>query len=260
MRETFRSLDNFDYWEKRWESIEADDAMINKDKYPLKYTLETIKLNNSNQKILEAGCGAGRILKYLNDLKFNVVGIDFIKTAIDKIKKNDPNIIAYTQNIMKTSFKDKEFDTILAFGLYHNFKLDEVILALKETKRILNDNGYIFFSFRKDNIQNLILDNLRTKKKLIDPKFHKLNLKEKELIQILEDLNLKIVKKYYIINMPLLFHFKIFRSSTQKKFNEHIGRREGYSLNFIGSIINYFLSNFFSKNYCNVLGIICRKN
>ena len=87
MRETFRSLDNFDYWEKRWESIETDDAMVNKDKYPLKYTLETIKLNNSNQKILEAGCGAGRILKYLNDLKFNVVGIDFIKTAIDKIKK-----------------------------------------------------------------------------------------------------------------------------------------------------------------------------
>ena len=67
MRETFRSLDNFDYWEKRWESIETDDAMVNKDKYPLKYTLETIKLNNGNQKILEAGCGAGRILKYLND-------------------------------------------------------------------------------------------------------------------------------------------------------------------------------------------------
>jgi SAM-dependent methyltransferase len=261
MRETYRSLNNLSYWTKRWNTIDADEAMTNNNKYPLKYTLETINLKNENQKILEAGCGAGRILKYLHQLNYNVVGIDFIKTAIDKIKRKDPKIKAFTENILKTSFKDGEFDTILSFGLYHNFKIKNVIKALSESKRILKDDGNLFFSFRVDNLQNLILDKLKSRKNYKDNiEFHKLNLKEKELTKILSDLNLKIIKTFYIINMPLLFHFKIFRSRKQKKFNEHVGRRDGYSLNFIGTILNSVLINFFPKQYCNVFGIICKKN
>ena len=32
----------------------------------------------------------------------------------------------YTMDITKTTFNDEEFDTILAFGLYHNFQLDNL--------------------------------------------------------------------------------------------------------------------------------------
>ena len=66
MRITLRNKNNKDYWEKRWDSIETDEAMENPNKYPLKYTNETLKKNETkNPKILEAGCGAGRIVKYL---------------------------------------------------------------------------------------------------------------------------------------------------------------------------------------------------
>ena len=261
MRETYRNLNNQNYWEKRWGNIKTDDPMINLNKYPLKYTLEIVNLKNKDQKILEAGCGAGRILKYLHNLQYDIIGFDFIKTAVDKIKFNNPNIKVLTSNIMNTPFEDKQFDTILAFGLYHNFKYEEVITALNETKRILKDNGNLFFSFRKDNLQNLILDYLKNKKNNLDnSNFHKLNLKEDELKKLLNLLNLKIIKKYYIINMPILIYFKIFRSKKQKNFDEHVGRRDGYSLNLIGSCLNYFFSKFFSKHYCNVIGILCKKN
>ena len=33
MRETFRYLDNKSYWEKRWNDIEVDGPMINKNEY-----------------------------------------------------------------------------------------------------------------------------------------------------------------------------------------------------------------------------------
>ena len=112
-----------------------------------------------------------------------------------------------------------------------------------------------------DNIQNLVLDNLIKRKKNInnDLKFHKLNLKISEISQILKDLNLKILKNYYVVNMPFLFHFKILRSKDQKIFNEHAGRRDGYKLNFFGNMLNKILIFFFAKHYCNIHLIFCKK-
>ena len=258
MRETYRSDDNKTYWTKRWENIGADEKMENKDSYPLKYTLEAISHKDNNQKILEAGCGAGRIVSYLHDNNFKVVGIEFIRSAIEKIKLKFPKLNVHTMDILNTKFENNEFDTILAFGLYHNFQIDMFEKALDETKRILKDDGLLCFSFRSDNIQNYILDKIKDNEKS-KKHFHKLNLKKNEISKILARKNFRIIKSYYVLNMPLLFHFKIFRSSEQKNFNEHLGRKKGYSLNFIGKIFNKILILFFKKHYCNIHVIYCKK-
>ena len=57
MRITLRSLNNKDYWNQRWESIDADEVMQNIESYPLKYAIKSTQYNNKEQKILEAGCG-----------------------------------------------------------------------------------------------------------------------------------------------------------------------------------------------------------
>jgi len=259
MRETYRSEDNKTYWTKRWDNIETDEMMENKEKYPLKYTLDAISYQNKDQKILEAGCGAGRILSYLYNNNYSVVGIEFIENAVKKIKLKNPNHEVYTMDIAKTTFNDEEFDTILAFGLYHNFQLDNLKKSLIETKRILKNSGILCFSFRADNIQNLILDTIKGKKDS-KSKFHKLNLKKNEIEKILNDKGLKIIKSHYVVNMPLLFHFKIFRSQDQKSFDEHIGRKKGYSLNLIGKIFNKLLLFFFKKHYCNIHVFYCKKS
>ena len=252
MRKTFRSNSNKEYWEDRWESIDADDIMLNHNKYPLKYAVKTIAINKQNQKILEAGCGAGRILAYLHFKNFNVFGIDFIESAIKKIKLKYEGINAEVGDITNTIFDDGTFDTILAFGLYHNFEYENLKKAFFETKRILKKNGILCFSFRTDNIQNYILDKIKNKKKEKNNSFHKLNLKENEIQSILKELELKVIEKEYVVNMPLLFHFKIFRSKEQQMFNEHVGRRDGYTLNMFGKIIDSLLKSFFLKHYCNV--------
>ena len=147
MRETYRSEDNKTYWTKRWDSIDVDEMMENTEEYPLKYTLEAISHKNENQKILEAGCGAGRILSYLYNKNYNVVGIEFIDSAVKKIKIKNPKQQVYTMDILKTNFNDEEFDTILAFGLYHNFQLENFKKSLIETKRILKKKWNIMFFF-----------------------------------------------------------------------------------------------------------------
>ena len=62
MRVTYRDTSVVEYWANRWQQIPADNAKGNINKYPLKYALETITTKEG--VILEAGCGAGRILRY----------------------------------------------------------------------------------------------------------------------------------------------------------------------------------------------------
>ena len=84
-------------------------------------------------------------MKFLFNLGYDVTGIDFIDTTIQKIKKNNPLLKVSTQSILKTNFRNNEFDTILAFGLYHNFDIQNIKLSLNETFRILKSGGVLCF-------------------------------------------------------------------------------------------------------------------
>ena len=258
MRITYRSKTNKEYWQKRWDDINADEIMLNENSYPLKQTIKTIKKKNKSQKILETGCGAGRILSYLYFKNYDCIGIDFIESAIKKIKIKYNKINAEVGTIINTRFQNEFFDTILAFGLYHNFEIDNFKKALIETKRILKKDGILCFSFRSDNFQNFILDKIKSSSG--SSTFHKLNLKEKEIDSILNELNLEILDKEYTINMPLLYQFKIFRNKKQKNFNEHNARRDGYALNTLGEIIHNIFKKFFLRHYCNIYIYYVKKN
>ena len=88
MRHTYRYKNNFQYWTDRWEDLEVDSVMSNKDIYPLKYS-ENLINNDKHNSILEAGCGNGRLLKYYHNNGYDIFGIDFIDSAVKKLKKSD---------------------------------------------------------------------------------------------------------------------------------------------------------------------------
>ena len=73
MRITYRTHGVKEYWAARWDDIPADAPMENLSVYPLKYAEMTIK--DKAGKILEAGCGAGRILRYYHDWGHDIIVI-----------------------------------------------------------------------------------------------------------------------------------------------------------------------------------------
>lgn len=257
MRVTYRNKDVNNYWQDRWDNIDVDSEMIATDRYPLKYALECI--TNVNGKILEAGCGNGRILRYFHNRNYKIHGFDYIQSAIIKLKKKDKSLNVITANILKTDYENEYFDYILAFGLYHNFEIKDLIKSLEETKRILKKNGKICFSFRADNLQNFLNDFFVSRKSKNHNKFHKLNLKKQELLQILFKQEFVIENFHYVQNMPLFYKFKFFRHMDHKIFNESLARIEGYKLNIIGKFFQNFLLYFAPSSFCNLYVIICRK-
>jgi len=262
MRITYRRKDNKKYWAKRWDNIPSDYSMENPNVYPLKFAELTIQ--SKAGKILEAGCGAGRILRYYADKGYDIVGIDFIDGAIKKLKKTDPSLNVETGNITDLKYNDKSFKYVLAFGLYHNLHHD-LDKAIKETYRILESRGKVCASFRADNLQTLLTDWLtehRTRKdgiKTLPEEFHKMNLTQSEFVSLFKKAGLEVEAVYPVENMPVFYKFSFFRSKKHKIFNEQIGRKDGYELSTLGKILQRVLMRFFPRHFCNIFVLIARK-
>jgi len=262
MRITYRRANNKDYWAKRWGDIPADAPMENLGVYPLKYAEMTVK--DKEGKILEAGCGAGRILRYYHNRGYNIIGLDFIDVAISKLKTLDPTLQAEVGDITNLRFADSSFKYILAFGLYHNLEhgLDKAIL---ETYRVLEKGGAVCASFRADNIQTRLTDWLtekRAKAQVTQEKtraFHKMNLTRTEYEQLFARAGFVIDFVGPVENMPILYKFSVFRSSGHKQFDENKARMEGYRLSWFGQRLQNLLMGFFPDQFCNIYVLIARK-
>lgn len=261
MRITYRSHGVKDYWDARWSDIPADVAMTNCNAYPLKYALQTI--SSDDGLILEAGCGAGRILRYFHDRGYKIEGFDYIQVAIDKLRVADPNLHVETGDITSLKYSDCSYRYLLAFGLYHNLEHD-LSLAVDESWRVLESNGRLCASFRADNIQTALIDwladrRLRKSGKERGKFFHKSNLTRKEFCSLFENAGFSVESVYPVENMPIMYKFSMFRAYGHKSFDENKARAEGYRLSPFGQIFQDFLMRFFPDQFCNIYVLIARK-
>ncbi|HYE22230.1 MAG TPA: class I SAM-dependent methyltransferase [Verrucomicrobiae bacterium] len=99
----------------------------------------------SNKKILDAGCGDGVFTKYLANQNASVIGVDGSQEMIKIAKAKFPELdFAVTDLLQPMSFPDKSFDFVLAnMVLMH---LSDIKMFLKESKRVLKQNGTLIFS------------------------------------------------------------------------------------------------------------------
>ena len=76
--------------------------------------LKKIKLSK-DEKILDAGCGEGKLANYLKG--FNLYGFDSSEIAIKKAKEKEYKKL-YKINIYTTNFRDKEFDKTICIQVF----------------------------------------------------------------------------------------------------------------------------------------------
>lgn len=262
MRITYRTRGVKEYWAARWADIPADKPMENRNVYPLKYAELTVKAKDG--PILEAGCGAGRILRYYHDRGYDIIGIDFIEGAIAKLKEIDPTLRAEVGDITQLRFADGAFKYVLAFGLYHNLEND-LEKAIAETHRVLAKDGIVCASFRADNIQTRLTDWLaergsKNRGRADGPRaFHKMNLTRSEYRSLFVRAGFEVQAIYPVENMPILYKFALFRAADHKLFDENKARKEGYRLSGLGQLLQNFLMRRFPDQFCNIYVLIGRK-
>jgi len=142
---TFEVIEN--YWSKLAETLNEAQRYSKEIEDFHKIEEEFIKFfkKNKNSKILELGCGTGRILKFLNDNGFTkLYGIDISSKMIEICRKSLPNSIVLLQHDFRTRlpFESNFFDLILFVG-NTLANVDRLNLVFKEVHRVLKNNGDI---------------------------------------------------------------------------------------------------------------------
>lgn len=133
MREGFKSIF------QKFSEIESKEAVsLLKSRWKLnKLDINIIK----NKKILDIGCGSGRYTFALKEMGAREI------TAVDIFNKpaNWPKDIKYIKTeLSKLPFKNEEFDFIFCNGsISHNKKWKG---SIKEYRRVLKKNGWLFLS------------------------------------------------------------------------------------------------------------------
>lgn len=106
------------------------------------------KYLNKDNKILDIGCGTGRVAISLYKEGYkNISGLDIEEEFIEYAKSINKDISFYCESILNTSFKDNTFDSaIFSFNGLMTLSNTDQIKALKEISRIIKNDGYFIFT------------------------------------------------------------------------------------------------------------------
>jgi SAM-dependent methyltransferase len=238
MRVTYRSHGgNKDYWQSRWDNTDVDSGKLNLGRYPGKYAEGALRLDRPDGLVLEAGCGAGRILRHYHDQGVDMIGMDFIGTILGAIAREDRSVRMFSGDIKALPLPDNSVSAVLAFGLFHGLEtgLEE---AFVETRRIVKHGGIICASMRLDNFQNRMTDHLASRKTPDGEKqFHKLNIRPSEFRDIVSKAGFQVLKLEFVENMSFLYKYKYLRHFRHRQFDEKLARAEGNLLSPLGNLV-----------------------
>jgi ubiquinone/menaquinone biosynthesis C-methylase UbiE len=97
------------------------------------------------EKILDSGCGNGRLFLALKEKNVDYYGVDFSEKLIEIAKKNYPEGKFLVANCLNLPFPENFFDKVYSIAVLHHIPSKKFrILYLKEIKRVLKKNGIFF--------------------------------------------------------------------------------------------------------------------
>lgn len=262
MKIVYSDTANPNYWDSRWEAAGPDQSRFQSTEfYPIKYAeMVTDKAN----RILEAGCGNGRLYFHYPNKGKDIVGIDNSGPAIQNIKGVDPEANVQEESITNLSFEDGICNAVLCFGLFHNLIDPEQLgRAFKEVSRILKPGGKVVASVRADNVENDVSEWIIRKRRKghVFDQFHKLQFQPEDLRYFLESTGFVVERIMYVRNVSFLFKFNWLRRKDMKEqqFVENEARSLGFKLNPIGQVLDRLLHGIFPRHFSNLLVAIAQK-
>ena len=99
-------------------------------------------------KILDLGCGNGRVYELLKDKGIEYYGLDISEELIKKAKRSIAKGHFIVGDLLHTPYKDGEFDIVLCVATLHHIPSKEAReKAIKEIYRVTKPGGHILLTF-----------------------------------------------------------------------------------------------------------------
>lgn len=160
---------------------EGNKYRIEKRKREVEIFLKLLN-KKEGEKVLEIGCSSGRLTQHLG----KVIAIDSSKEMLKITKKKNPKAKVLEADMFKLPFKKSSFDKVVTMRVWNHLNEENLILALKEAKRVLKKKRILIFDIEEKN-QNRKFINFFYKKifKTIGYKVYQYSFNE--IFSILED-------------------------------------------------------------------------
>ncbi len=199
------------------------------------------KLQNLNRiEAVDVGCGVGRYdIKLFNHIrrKLYLVCIDYNKEMLNELTKNlkehkIKNFKTINASAMDLPLTANSFNAIVTFNAIHHFKFSDF---LKETSRVLRENGYLFIYTRlrsqnKKNIWGRFFPGFHEKERRLYELREVKKMLKKIPILILESIEYfkykRITKLEWLITQALHHHYSTFSLYDRKEFEEAVKKFE----------------------------------
>ena len=124
------------------------DAYSNWNELSETESLFVKKYINSNSKIIDLGCGTGRIVKTLKLNEANYVGIDCSQQMIDAAVKSNPTHKFICDDILNVTFEPETFDVVLLMNnvvdMLNPYERRAALFVI--CKKILRQHGILIYS------------------------------------------------------------------------------------------------------------------
>jgi ubiquinone/menaquinone biosynthesis C-methylase UbiE len=115
----------------------------------------------AGEKILDLGCGNGRLYQTLKEKKVDYVGVDPSEKLIEIAKRRFPEAKFQTADTLRLPYPNNFFDRIYSIAVLHHIPSEGFRLQfLREAKRILKPEGLLILTvwnlWQKTKIRKLI--------------------------------------------------------------------------------------------------------
>jgi len=112
-------------------------------------------------KILDVGCGNGRLLELFKDKDINYTGVDASEKLVDLARKKYPDNNFMVADNLNLPFPDDNFDKVFSVAVLHTIPSEELRKkAISELKRVLKPGGLLIATvwdmWRKDTFPKLL--------------------------------------------------------------------------------------------------------
>jgi len=126
---------------------EISDEFSNTRNYIWPELEELKKYVFDNQRVLDAGCGNGRLYQIFVGKNIDYTGIDFSENLIKRAQEKYGDHFKVA-DILNLPFPDQYFDSVWSIAVLHHIPTTELRKrALGEIKRVLRPNGRVIATF-----------------------------------------------------------------------------------------------------------------
>jgi SAM-dependent methyltransferase len=98
----------------------------------------------AKERVLDLGCGNGRLLEILKDKDIDYFGVDISEKLIEIAKKRYPGANFQVADVLNLPFANNFFDKVFAIRIFHHIPSQKLRLQfLKEVRRVLKPGGFL---------------------------------------------------------------------------------------------------------------------